>query len=78
MFRYYDKLFVRIYYWYIAHKEEDIPALYSILIIGFKQLLKRYPTTESRAVKPHPAIYFCSSLVLLGILRLIGFYPDIG
>src|SRR5216684_4120736 len=37
MFSYFDKLFVRIYLWYIAKKENDIPALYSILIISLFQ-----------------------------------------
>lgn len=46
-------------------------------IIGFKAILERYNSSESRVVKLHPAIYFCASILLLGMLRLIGFYPQI-
>ena len=127
MFAYFDKIFVRIYYWYISKNEEDIPALYSLLIvslfqifnlmalifliggvvygrnwtfskleivvlcvivlavdyiriyriIGFKNVINRYSLKESRDVKLHPILYFCISILILVILRLIGLYPEI-
>jgi len=45
-------------------------------IIGFQTMLERYHSKESRTVKLHPAIYFCASCLLLGLLRLIGFFPQ--
>jgi len=46
-------------------------------VIGFENILKRYDTKESRDVKVHPAVYFIASILLLVLLRLVGFYPDI-
>jgi hypothetical protein len=46
-------------------------------VIGFTAMLERHNSKESRAVKLHPALYFCASILLLVILRLIGFYPHI-
>jgi len=124
---YHDKLFAKIYFWYISKKENDIPALYSILLISlfqmfnvlafiflfggifygrnwsfskieiiilsfaillfdyvriyqvikFKTLIARYSTPESRKMSLHPVLYFALSILLLVILRLVGFYPDI-
>lgn len=127
MLIYFDKLFAKIYYWYIAKNEKNIPALYSILIIslfqafnvlslifliggvmykrnwtfttveiifvmaltlavdyirfyrviGFKLLVQKYYSQESRKVGFHPALYFLLSILVLVILRLAGLYPDI-
>lgn len=46
-------------------------------IVGFKTLLNRYSTPESRKVSLHPVMYFILSILILVILRLIGFYPDV-
>lgn len=46
-------------------------------IIGFKAMLERYSTQESRKVSLHPIVYFILSILILVILRVIGLYPDI-
>lgn len=46
-------------------------------IVGFKTMLARYNSRESRAVKLHPAIYFCASILLLVILGTVGLFPHL-
>lgn len=46
-------------------------------IVGFKILLDRYSTSESRKASLHPLVYFFLSILILVILRIIGLYPEI-
>ncbi|MFL9485562.1 hypothetical protein ACI6Q2_22465 [Chitinophagaceae bacterium LWZ2-11] len=44
-------------------------------VIGFKNVISKYDTTESRQVKLSPILYYILSILILVILRLIGFFP---